>query len=554
MTATDAAGNAATASVEITLDVVPPQIEILSPLPDEKLNIAKLGSSGNVQVAWSAKDGDPSLSMAREVVPGVSKASIAQSSFFSPTQPSDNGSTYQANIEVTDRAGNLATASVTFYVDRVPPTPVFQPASGERLTPRSVTASFSENVTPASAMVPVLQLSPAPPTAPTRSGNQWSVSGLDYDTAYTATVPWGAVVDSFGNPSAGPFTAVVHTEPAVPQSGKIAGFMPGHPPRPFAVAADQDGNVTFAVYSVELLFWRRFDQKTGQQVDINGWNFIPERVQVTAYRELDSFAVKRTYGIAFAGAAVLGNGTYEHQERVSYLTPGGTLVDQPGLAVLPVRASYAEGSGRGEVGLIVRDSSGNPVYRRAGGADVPVGVSPTHVLVRSPELWELIRFDETIGLGRQLRNCNSVFCAFDPPGGHAPFTSGGPEFAEDPDWSFAVAGDLRIYVYTDHIGSRTMYCASHWMQNYHRDPPALYTKDDLRVAPMNDKPRLLGAYRTPSGIEVAELDVSQGCSNSWQPITVVPGTSSAGAFEPIMFGNHPGLFFMNGSELHIYVH
>lgn len=228
VTVTDAEGNSATATRQVTVDRVAPVLSITAPTNGQTFNIASVGS-GAVTLSWTMSDGDPS---AEQRLEGVVQPAASRSAMVS-TSPTDNGVVYTRTLSVTDRAGNSATSTRSFSVDRVAPAIVATtPANGSRMVnPRTASVTFSEQMsTSTHALTGV--------GGGTWNGAQttWTSNALGGATVYTAQLNANAV-DLAGNPPAAAPSWVFHTAPVLPPSGTLLATNV----RAFDAASDLDG-------------------------------------------------------------------------------------------------------------------------------------------------------------------------------------------------------------------------------------------------------------------------------------------------------------------------
>jgi hypothetical protein len=108
--AKDLAGNVGSDTIVINLDTAPPVVSISSPNANSYLNAPQINVTGSVNESVTSL-----------VINGVNVGAIGQS----PVQFTANVTLQQGsgtiNVEATDKAGNTGTASVSVYVDSMPP-------------------------------------------------------------------------------------------------------------------------------------------------------------------------------------------------------------------------------------------------------------------------------------------------------------------------------------------------------------------------------------------------------------------------------------------------
>lgn len=236
VTATDASGNTTSADVSISVDTVAPVITFTAPTANQKFNAASFAAGPNVTVTWTVTDGDPQA--ATTTVNGAASTALTTAV---PTSASDNPANYTSTVIAADRAGNTATASVSYSVDRVVPTVVtWTPANGARMVdPQQSVITFSEPVFGATPTTPGLTfLGNA-----LQPGGVWDLNqtryllqlafykGFAVDVALTA-----GLADSHGNPVAAQATHRMHLATAIPSGTLIASNV-----GKFAATADADG-------------------------------------------------------------------------------------------------------------------------------------------------------------------------------------------------------------------------------------------------------------------------------------------------------------------------
>ena len=65
---------------------------------------------------------------------------------------------------------------------------------------------------------------------------------------------------------------------------------------------------------------------------------------------------------------------------------------------------------------------------------------------------------------------------------------------------------------------------------------------------------MLGARRNGSNlVDLLERDLTADCDSPWTTLATAPDSTSAIAWEPVMFGRKPGLVFSTASDVRIYV-
>src|SRR5439155_13096691 len=109
-TATDAAGNTASATTSITIDSAAPVVTILDPANGQYTAATTIDVSGGVNDA----------STVRVAVNGI-EATVTGHAFVASGIAIADAPTVPIEVVATDEAGNISTSTVTVRVDRAPP-------------------------------------------------------------------------------------------------------------------------------------------------------------------------------------------------------------------------------------------------------------------------------------------------------------------------------------------------------------------------------------------------------------------------------------------------
>ncbi|MEE9174119.1 MAG: Ig-like domain-containing protein [Thermoplasmata archaeon] len=134
--AVDVAGNAQTASVDFTVDTVPPTLSILSPGSEAVLNTSR------VEVAWAAEDATSGVDRIEVVVDGGPPTLLLGGSIGLVFSEMSDGP-HTIEVRAIDGAGHVALASVQFVVDTVPPVlSISLPVSGSVVTSSSLEVAW----------------------------------------------------------------------------------------------------------------------------------------------------------------------------------------------------------------------------------------------------------------------------------------------------------------------------------------------------------------------------------------------------------------------------
>jgi hypothetical protein len=200
--AVDAAGNATTVTHPVRVDRVAPVPTIVAPMEGQRFNAQQV-TAGAVTLTGQALDGDPFVALEVQSSPGVWTA-LAGQTWAVQTLSSDDDVEYQEALRARDTAGNVASVTRRFRVDRVAPTVVLtSPASGARNTTTDFAMQFSEAMRLVGTAIP-FTFTPAQPVSATvaLSGGDRvvTVSGLNGDQPYSVVLNASRLTDVSGNP------------------------------------------------------------------------------------------------------------------------------------------------------------------------------------------------------------------------------------------------------------------------------------------------------------------------------------------------------------------
>ncbi|MBI5478854.1 MAG: Ig-like domain repeat protein [Deltaproteobacteria bacterium] len=554
--ATDAAGNEGTATRRVYIDRVAPVVSITTPLDQAKVGVAGVATNGTVPVTWTVTDGDAAVTTASSQdgttwTPGPSGAV--------QTQPTDNPQTYTARVRATDTAGNQATASRTFSVDRVAPTvTAFTPANDVRnVEPREASVAFNEPVQGPTPTSDALTVTPPPPGSGPGTWNgthsSYTTPALAPYTVYTAIVA-ANVRDEHGNPVASPASRRFHTVAATPASGAtVAGSVAS-----FTAASDSDGLVTIGFrntsgdYAVSAL------SPTNGQLEATALYFVSNpgstfRAHVSAWTNAQStLAGQRIVGAAVAVPSTVNPAIFTLSVYSRIDT--GPAASQPGTAFVPSPAISAMGlDGTGTTGLV-----SFLTYSRAPSVSVPLNGAPSQILSASTTRWAAFRPTGTTGLAWDEYGCND-----DPTVGWSCFVaqqsvtmssaSLGPVST-----AMSPRGNCLGVAFDGAAGRRLAFqgprrcplggCAS-------RVAVEQAASTGLKLAPFGaaGEDSLLAAWDTGSAIQLGKYTTAcTGASVAFTPVGA-PGGLSAAAFHPVQLGNKPALLYLDGTNLKAYV-
>ncbi|GMU62973.1 MAG: hypothetical protein AMXMBFR34_47360 [Myxococcaceae bacterium] len=381
--ATDAAGNAASAMVDVIVDNVVPVLTITAPAANQVFNIADFSASGNVTISWTVTDGDPQARV--NTVGGV--AIGAGTSAPWPTVTTDNFRTYDVPVVASDRMSNSVTRNARFIVDRVAPTVSISPANDSRnVEPRDVTFTFSEEM----AMVADPQVITPATSAPAGSWQGaartvFTRSGLEPYSVFTASTASG-VTDRAGNPATAA-TSRFHTSARIPFNGATV----ARGVWTYDVASDPDG-VPMVVVSTKqpgpnYTIWSTM--MNGSSATFSSWAFSVSnqyalnRLQAYAWRDINAdLSAAPTRGASSASDEEVCGSFCIISPRLSraYSAPGQAFTLESNYLLVPT-PPYAPGDGTARVGVI--DSN---TYLRQPSLSYTLSAEPT-VIAASGGRW-----------------------------------------------------------------------------------------------------------------------------------------------------------------------
>lgn len=553
----DAAENVATLSRTVYVDRKAPVLAITAPSEGAKLNIADVGASGNVNLAWTASDGDPQ-SVAKYQLGGAGPwVTVTQSPLPVGTSPTDNPGSYSVAVKVTDRAGNETSATRAFQVDRVAPTAISTlPPDGSRMNLPAVSVSLSEMV---SQVATPLVLNPAPTGALQSNPPSFSYSGLAGGTAFVATVPAGAVKDSFDNPNPAA-SWKFHVAPLPPVNGVLVTGV-GSCSEPLRVAFDGDGQVNLAVKdgTCSGLAWWEISPATGAANLLSQSNQKPSSFSVAAWRSIKAdLAPGRVQGTSHS--YISGIPPYPTFWLAGWRIDGVSATGPVGAVPLPMPPGCAEPAGLSEVGALRQVGTAGEYFRSGMASATPIGIKPMYLIAPHPDFWEATELTPpNIKVVVQQCRCDRFGngCSIGAP------STVYSDASSSADLSVAATatGGRLLHVYNDASGSRTEACRVH-LEGVCPLPCGLPpdgsqtspTAERLRVASGNQREKLIGARVRAGAIEVVERDLTSSCTGSWTLLGTAPaGSGSSSAFEPVMFGRKPGVLYLEGGSIKAYV-
>jgi hypothetical protein len=536
VTATDDAGNASHASRIVMIDVVPPVLAFSSPAPGMKLNAAAFAGTDDVTVAFVVSDGD-----AQTVV--RSSGNAVASPLKVTTSPMDNPKGYTVALTAEDRAGNSASASLSFAVDRVRPTVTARgPADGSRNNLLVASIDFSEAVFGGDG----LSLSPAVAGGAWTSSSHFEISGLPADSVFTTTA--GPVADAFGNPAVLPAATRFHTAPKLAVSGSTIATDVWH----FKAAADRDGVLSVFTTSQTTpagYRWIRVNPKTGQ-VEDQRTPWLPTLGSAFSELDVSAWSVPNPDLSArrISGAMTLHPGTITERRVWSRLDDGVANSDLGMVGLIPTPAFSAEGL-LGELGELRYVSASTSAYTRQGlASDLDTGIAAPTAIGYGDKRWELV---ESRG-GTMKRRSFGCFRQFanQPTTCQLTAVQQWADVASTGNASTAMSDSCTVAIYDTSSGSRVMHvepyapvclgvCPSAWSTS---QPLAT----ELRVAvDRRESNTFVGAERTATGVQLKRLTLSSGCAGSWTDVGSPVAVPAGSAFEPVSLGGQAALLYVD---------
>jgi len=186
----------------------------------------------------------------------------------------------------------------------------------------------------------------------------------------------------------------------------------------------------------------------------------------------------------------------------------------------------------------------------------PVDVRPQTLILHSENYWELVGV-ENGALKAQARTCTCFFgintCEWGPersviPGIHTTLPSIARVSA-----ARTATGERTLYVYDDGNGTRTELCVP--CTSAGCPPGGSQTSpyvQGLFVASARSGNKVIGARMGVPGIELVERDL-QSCTGAWTMIGLAPGSETATEWRPVMFGSRPGVLYLQGNDLKLFI-
>jgi hypothetical protein len=516
-----------------------PRITVLSPHPDAAVRDVLLDVRGTVTTTAGSTLVGMSYALGDGGVAGGIAVDGGLFAFTVPLPPLNALDTSLVLLarDTEQREGRV---SVPLWVDDVPPTPVFDPADGDRGTDNQLTVDFGEMVS--GAPTPVVLNPPVPTGAFHSSGRRYTVSGLAHDTGYTVSVGAALVTDGIGNPNLGG-SSRFWTAAKPPTAGIIGGL---GAVVDFDATSDDDGVVTLAIETSDKVVWGWYGPSDGQFAQLNLLDIpnppLPYLRIVSGYQVKPDFTPQRVSAVLQEPAL----STWRSDVRV-----GTTFTTGTATAIVPTGPSCAEpGASPDSVGLI--NSAG--MYSRDGYTK-SMGFIPDALAVRSPDFWVALFIDSLVGITEARYRAH---CEAPVDGGIEIETLPQSDIAHG-ELSFALTrADRSLVVFNRSDGQRLELCRSCAQFPDAGDCPAQVKRIAggvvLNVASRHEGGRVLGARRASSGqLELLERDLTDDCNSSWTVLATVPDSTSAKKWLPAMFGRKPGMVYSTATDVRVYV-
>lgn len=544
--ATDAAGNEATQTVAIAIDTVAPSILFTAPAPNQKFKATDFASTSNVTTTWTITDAD--IQAATTLVNGAAQSA---SSFSRPTTATDNPANYTTNVTVADRAGNTASASISYSVDRVAPRVVnWAPLSARNHWPRHTEVVFSE---PMIGGTGILTTTGGP------YAGSWNAGNDDYQI--TDDTLAGKAVDFYLNPA----LTDLHGNPVSPDPGHLrvhfaTWFQPGSVRtlatgvELFKVSTDGDGVATLAYRTIPP---QNFLASVGVLTDTGG-QFTQAQLysggrvlqgtyygepSISSWNVVDPATLESSprYGLALTSeaASVLGSFAYL---RVTSLDGGVTTTSGPEMSAIVSRPALAGEPGGSQFGFIIGSSYQRPLASAIG---LP---SVYEQVVQSNVSWSAFTATSTqVSVGRYFCKsgaCGAVAYSSSSPASPSKLqgavTRSGSCFALTWDSGSTRYGFFQVrptceYLTTNCAASNTVSSAA-------------LALTDLRVATWDSgtEDTLLFSYRSGNDLVLAKMTAG-GCSTANAEIArwTLPG---AKAHAPVRIGAQAALLYIDSAD------
>lgn len=309
VTAQDAAGNSSSSDVRIYVDTVAPVITFTMPTADQKFNAADLATDSSVTTAWTVTDADTQAHTY-----SVNNALSMATSITVATSATDNPRQYTTDVAAQDRAGNIASATRSYSVDRVIPTITsYTPAANTRMMdgPATVSVAFSEPVFgPFLSSEAIRTQTGLPPGAWTGPHDGFSInlgSSANW-RGRVAQVHMDPLADAYGNPVATPAPRLFHVAPVIPSGTLLASNV-----STFAAASDGDGQLRVN-YLTTSGSWRFLADDQGIINDLQPFTITGTRVSVNAWSTVNPSTLVATspWGGSIYNAAAPTTSRYRH--------------------------------------------------------------------------------------------------------------------------------------------------------------------------------------------------------------------------------------------------
>ncbi len=563
--ATDRGQNAVTAIRTAAVDRLAPRVTVTAPAANSKLKIADLGSNGTVNLSWTVTEASGVSAPVIQVSPDHGYSVTGNGTVAISTDPADNPTSYTVILKLKDDAGNEETATTTYQVDRVAPTVSFDRANNTRQNPSSLTATFSEAVTATGSTVVAL----TPTATPSVSGSVYSFASLSGDTVYAATVAQDSVRDAFGNPNPAA-TVQFHTAPVLPSTLVASGISA------FEASSDPDGVVSIVARKVT-------GQVVGGWIDpvtgIASWPVTSSspsiaKYSVTSWRTLSGLSANRVRGWSIGTEGTLPiTGDPFNTAQLDWFSGATQMTplahNDSELIGVSVGPGCADPAGLPAMGVLKTNA-----YER-GAVNETTSITPHALLQSGPDYFTAFEIGQDIV--SQTRTCDCVGIIGQPrctwgnrtvlyDGLTTPVhTNHRFSGARPPTFRFGIQQNVSggmIFAFDRDDGSRHEFCepacaATGGPVSGCAVPPSVRTPRTNQpfYAPRWQGQKVLVATRTGNTLELRERDLatSAGCTSEGTILASMTVGASVTAWKPAMFSTKPGVLYLDGSDLKVWI-
>lgn len=332
VTARDLAGNGRVVDVAVMVDAVAPVIAFSSPASNQKFNATHFATTSSVTSSWTVTDADTQTAT---TVNGVASSALT---LAVPTSVNDDPTVYTTTVTATDRAGNVATATRSYSVDRKAPTIAsWTPdALARNVDPLQSVVTFSEPVSGPLPTSPALALR----SFPAPIGDVWDLNHTRF------TLPLGffqgrvvevelvpGLADDFGNPFVPVAFRKFHLVRVIASGTLLRANVSA-----FAVSSDRDGEITLAMLqgAQNMLEIR---QSAGSDFTVYSSTDVGTRLAVNSWRTVNPATLEsvKQFGVSVFNSAAPVGAQYRHLELAPTglfalpATTAGVVVSRPPL-------------------------------------------------------------------------------------------------------------------------------------------------------------------------------------------------------------------------------